>query len=151
MQEKKILIASDHGGFYLKEFLKKILIEMEYDVLDKGTNSATDSVNYPDFAAAVALGIKNQEADQGILICTSGVGMSIAVNRYPFIRGALVFNTEMAHLCRSHNNANVLIFGAKFISESEAISCVREFLTTAFEGGRHACRVAQLERMTDDK
>ena len=87
MQEKKILIASDHGGFYLKEFLKKILIEMEYDVLDKGTNSATDSVNYPDFAAAVALGIKNQEADQGILICTSGVGMSIAVNRYPFIRG----------------------------------------------------------------
>lgn len=149
MQAKKILIASDHGGFYLKEQLIKSLTKMGYEVLDKGTNSGDCSVNYPDYAAALANGIQDHQADRGILICTSGVGMSIAINRYPFIRGALVFNKEMAHLCRAHNDANVLIFGAKFIGARTALSCVKEFLTTAFEGGRHTCRVAQLERMID--
>ena len=147
MQGKKLVIASDHGGFLLKEKLKTELVQLGYEVLDKGTDTADCSVNYPDYAAKVAESIQNNEAKQGILICTSGVGMSIAVNRYPFIRGALVFNREMAHLCRAHNNANVLIFGAKFIKEKEAIACVEEFLNTEFEGGRHTCRVAQLERM----
>ena len=151
MQAKKILIASDHGGFGLKEVLVKKLTEMDYEVLDLGTDSADKSVNYPDYAAALAKGIKSGKAERGILICTSGIGMSIAVNRYPFIRGALVFNKDMAYMSRSHNDANVLIFGAKFIDPKVAVACVKEFLTTAFEGGRHTCRVAQLERMTDDK
>ena len=149
MQEKKIVIASDHGGFSLKKFLAESLDKMGYTVLDKGTDSADCSVNYPDYAATVAKSIRDKEADQGILICTSGVGMSIAANRYPFIRGALVFNQEMAHMCRAHNDANVLIFGAKFIKPQEALACVNEFLTTPFDGGRHVCRVAQLERMTE--
>ncbi|MBP5344127.1 MAG: ribose 5-phosphate isomerase B [Alphaproteobacteria bacterium] len=147
MQEKKVAIASDHGGFLLKEKLVAELARLGYDVLDKGTDSADCSVNYPDYAAKVAKSIQQGEADRGVLICTSGVGMSIAANRYSFIRGALVFNREMAYLCRAHNNANVLIFGAKFISEKEAKACLKEFLNTDFEGGRHVCRVDQLERM----
>ena len=151
MQAKKIVIASDHGGYNLKKILVNALVQLGYNVLDKGTDTADCSVNYPDYARAVAEAIRKQQADRGILICTSGVGMSIAVNRYPFIRGALVFNQEMAHLCRAHNDANVLIFGAKFIKEKQAIACVEEFLNTEFEGGRHVCRVAQLERMNTDE
>jgi len=151
MQEKKIVIASDHGGFKLKKSLVDVLTREGYKVLDKGTDNAECSVNYPDYAAKVARAIQAGEADKGILICTSGVGMSIAANRYPFIRGALVFNREMAQLCRAHNDANVLIFGAKFIKEAEAVACIKEFLTTGFDGGRHTCRVAQLERMIEDE
>ena len=146
MQEKKILIASDHGGFALKETLKKILQKNGYEVIDYGTNSA-DSVNYPDYAKRLAEGIRDKEAERGILICTSGIGMSIAANRYPFIRAALVHEVEEAHLCRSHNDANVLVFGAKFVTPEMAEKCVDEFLTTEFEGGRHCARVDALERM----
>ena len=146
MQEKKILIASDHGGFVLKETLKKMLQDKGYEVVDYGTNSV-DSVNYPDYAKRLAEGIKSKEAERGILVCTSGIGMSIAANRFPFIRAALVHEVEEAHLCRAHNDANVLVFGAKFIEPDMAEKCVNEFLTTEFEGGRHTCRVAALERM----
>ena len=146
MQEKKILFASDHGGFHLKETLKSALQRKGYEVIDYGTHSA-DSVNYPDYAKRLAEGIKNKEAKRGILICTSGIGMSIAANRYPFIRAALVHEVEEAHLCRAHNDANVLVFGAKFITSQMAEKCVDEFLTTEFEGGRHCARVEALERM----
>lgn len=149
MQEKKILIAADHGGFAFKENLKAYLQQKGYEVVDYGTNN-TDSVNYPDYAKLLANGIKDQVADKGILICTSGIGMSIAVNRYPFIRGALVHNVEEAHLSRAHNDANVLIFGAKFITPETAQKCISEFLTTEFEGGRHCARVNALERMTNE-
>ena len=140
MQEKKIIIASDHGGFNLKETLKSYLKGKNYEVVDCGTNSV-ESVNYPDYAKRLAHAIKNNEAKQGILICTSGIGMSIAANRYPFIRAALVFNEEMAELSRAHNDANVLVFGAKFVPVDVAQKCVDKFLTTAFEGGRHCVRV----------
>ncbi len=146
MQEKKILIASDHGGFELKKVLKTYLQTQGYEVVDYGTNSA-DSVNYPDYAKLLAEGVKNKVADKGILICTSGIGMSIAANRYPFIRAALVHCIEEAHLCRAHNDANVIVFGAKFIEPEMAKQCVDKFLTTEFEGGRHCARVAALERM----
>jgi len=149
MQEKKILIASDHGGFVLKESLKAYLQNNGYEVIDYGPNS-TDSVNYPDYAKLLAQGIKAQTANRGILICTSGIGMSIAANRYPFIRAALVHCVEEAHLCRAHNDANVLVFGAKFITPETAEKCVDEFLKTEFEGGRHCVRVDALERMTDE-
>ena len=149
MQEKKIVIASDHGGFTLKQSLKSYLLEKGYEVLDCGTHSA-DSVNYPDYAAALAKGMKEGKANKGILICTSGIGMSIAANRYPFIRAALVANRELAELARLHNDANVVVFGAKFISEEVAKECVDVFLTTEFSGGRHCCRVEALERMTNE-
>ena len=146
MQEKKILIASDHGGFSLKESLKSYLQKIGYEIIDYGTNGV-QSVNYPDFAKLLTTGIKEKIADKGILICTSGIGMSIAANRYPFIRAALVHSTEESHLARAHNDANVLVFGAKFIAPKTAQQCVPEFLTTEFEGGRHICRVQALERM----
>ena len=146
MQEKKILIASDHGGFALKENLKTWLQESGYEVVDYGTNS-TESVNYPDFAKLLAHGIQDQVADRGILICTSGIGMSIAANRYPFIRAALVSTPELAYMSRAHNDANVLVLGAKYIEVDKAKECVNKFLTTAFEGGRHCARVEALERM----
>ena len=146
MQEKKILIACDHGGFTLKETLKSYLQKKGLEVLDCGTKSA-ESVNYPDFARVLVKGIKAKKATRGILICTSGIGMSIAANRYPFIRAALVHNPELAHMARSHNDANVLVFGANYIKPAVAKKCVDEFLTTAFEGGRHTCRVKALGRM----
>lgn len=146
MQEKKILIASDHGGFALKEDLKIYLQKKGYEVLDCGTHS-TDSVNYPDYAKCLAKGIQEHAADMGVLICTSGIGMSIAANRYSFIRAALVHEPEEAHLSRAHNNANVLVFGAKFVKPEVAEKCIDEFLATDFEGGRHCVRVEALERM----
>lgn len=146
MQEKKILIASDHGGFTLKETLKSYLTKLGYEVLDCGTKS-TESVNYPDFARALVRGIKNKKASRGILICTSGIGMSIAANRYSFIRAALVTNKELAHMARAHNDANVLVFGANYIKPKAAKDCINEFLTTEFEGGRHIRRVQALGRM----
>ena len=146
MQGKKILIASDHGGFELKEQLKAYLQNKGYEILDYGTDSVA-SVNYPDYAKLLAMGIEEKKGDRGILICTSGIGMSIAANRYSFIRAALVHTVEEAHLCRAHNDANVLVFGAKFITAATAKKCVNEFLTTAFEGGRHCPRVDALERM----
>lgn len=149
MQEKKILIASDHGGFSLKESLKSYLQQKGFDVVDYGADN-TDSVNYPDYAKLLARGIKDKTANKGVLICTSGIGMSIAANRYPFIRAALVHCVEEAHLSRAHNNANVLVFGAKFITPEMAEKCVAEFLNTEFEGGRHCVRVDALERMTDE-
>ena len=146
MQEKKILIASDHGGFELKQQLKAYLQQKGFDVVDYGTNNM-DSVDYPDYAKLLVEGIKAKTADKGILICTSGIGMSIAANRYPFIRAALVHIPEEAHLSRAHNNANVLVFGAKFVTPEMAEKCLDEFLTTKFEGGRHCARVDALERM----
>lgn len=146
MQEKKILIASDHGGFQLKQQLKAYLQQKGFDVVDYGTNNM-DSVNYPDYAKLLVQGIETKTADKGILICTSGIGMSIAANRYPFIRAALVREPEEAHLSRAHNDANVLVFGAKFVTLETAEKCVDEFLNTEFEGGRHCARVDELERM----
>jgi len=141
--QDKIFIASDHGGYGLKDVLKKEL-EKSYDVRDLGTDSAETSVDYPDEAVALVNALKAEPTARGILICTSGIGMSIAANRFPFIRGALVFNPEMARLSRGHNDANVLIFGAKFISEETAKECVKVFLETPFDGGRHARRVQKL-------
>lgn len=141
--QDKIFIASDHGGYGLKEVLKKYLQDT-YDVRDLGTNSAETSVDYPDEAFMLVQALKEDETARGILICTSGIGMSIAANRFPFIRGALVFNPEMARLSRAHNDANVLIFGAKFIPEETAKECVKVFLETPFDGGRHARRVQKL-------
>ncbi len=150
MQEKKVVIASDHAGCPLKEFLIRYLEEKGFLVINYGTNDAQNSVDYPDQAYLLAKGIYRNEAPLGILICGSGIGMSIAINRYSHIRGALVCTPEMAELARQHNNANVLILGGRFINEETAAACVDKFFTTAFEGGRHEVRVRKLGRMLND-
>ena len=151
MQEKTILMAADHGGANLKNTLKTYLQKKGFNVVDYGPESADTSVDYPDKALELIEGMCTNKSAKGILICTSGIGMSIAANRYPFLRGALVFNSEMAEMARGHNDANVLIFGAKFISESEAKKCVDVFLTTDFLGGRHERRVNKLSCMGGGK
>ncbi|MBQ9090421.1 MAG: RpiB/LacA/LacB family sugar-phosphate isomerase [Alphaproteobacteria bacterium] len=150
MQVKNVIIAADHAGCPLKEAIRNWLIENDIQVHNYGSNDPNIPVDYPDKAAKMAEGIERGEAHYGILVCGSGIGMSIAVNRYEYIRGALVWTPELAKLARQHNNANVLILGGRFIDEKTAIECVQNFLTTPFEGGRHVVRVNKLERMPHD-
>ena len=150
MQGKKIIIAADHAGCPLKQHLINYLKSQEYDLLHLGTTDESLPVDYPDKAYLLAKSLYNHEGDIGILVCGSGIGMSIAVNRYQFIRGALVCSPEMADLARRHNNANVLIFGGRLISPDIAQACTDVFLKTPFEGGRHEARVQKLERMDHD-
>lgn len=150
MQGKKIVMAADHAGCSLKRALKTYLTEQGYTVSDYGTNDETVPVDYPEKAFLLAKGIYTGEADIGLLVCGSGIGMSIAVNRYDFIRGALVCTPEMATLARRHNNANVLVLGGRLTDIETAKACVDAFLTTPFDGGRHEARVAALERMPHD-
>ncbi|MDX1950043.1 MAG: ribose 5-phosphate isomerase B [Rickettsiales bacterium] len=139
----KISIASDHAGFELKEFLKSELASKNYEVFDLGTDSK-NSVDYPDFAEKLALHIKDKKSDFGILICGSGIGISIAANRYNHIRAALCNNLEVTKLARQHNNANVICLGARFIDNKIALEMVEAFFNTEFEGGRHTERVRKL-------
>lgn len=150
MQVKTVIMAADHAGCPLKEILREHLIQSGVQVFNYGTNSAAFPVDYPDYAMKVARGIHNGEAQYGILICGSGVGMSIAVNRYDYIRGALVWTPELARLAREHNNANVLILGGRFIDAATAVQAADVFLSTPFGGGRHVVRVNKLERMPHD-
>lgn len=150
MQVKTVIIASDHAGCSLKAALVTHLRDKGITVYDYGTNEVSPPVDYPEKAYYVAKGIRNHEAEYGILICGSGIGMSIAVNRYTFIRGALCCTPEMASLARKHNNANILILGGRLIDVQTACQSVDAFLTTDFEGGRHIARVNKLERMPHD-
>ena len=139
--DRTVALACDHGGFALKEALKIALPDVKW--LDLGTNSA-DSVDYPDFAGKLADAIKAGRARRGILICGSGIGISIAANRHPHIRCALVHDVTGARLCRQHNDANVLAMGGWMIGEAVAKDCVEAFLGTTFDGGRHQARIAKL-------
>ncbi|MBC9880610.1 ribose 5-phosphate isomerase B [Bradyrhizobium sp. INPA01-394B] len=136
-----VAIACDHGGFALKEALKAALPEVSW--LDLGTDG-TGSVDYPDFANKLADAIKAGKAGRGILVCGSGIGISIAANRHPHIRCALVHDVTTARLCRQHNDANVLALGGRTTGEAVAKDCVDAFLNTAFEGGRHQKRIDKL-------
>ena len=138
----KLAIACDHAGLELKEAVKAHLKDRA-DVLDLGTNSK-DSVDYPDFGAAVGKAITDSKAQMGIVICGSGIGISIAANRFPAVRAALCMNSTMARLSRQHNDANVLALGARLIGTEIALDCVDAFLNTKFEGGRHEGRVKKL-------
>ena len=138
-----IAIASDHAGFHLKEVLGGELLKLGYGVLDLGPEN-DESVDYPDFAQALAQSLSEGQATRGVLVCGSGIGMSIAANRHPGIRAALCQNAEAARLARQHNDANVLALGERMIGEEAAKECLRVFLSTEFEGGRHARRVAKL-------
>lgn len=140
-----IAIASDHGGLELKSLLKQDLEARGLSVLDLGTNS-TDSVDYPDFADAMAETVKAGRAARGVLICGTGIGISIAANRHPEIRAALVHDAFTARMARQHNDANVLVLGGRTTGPEVARDCLAVFLDTAFEGGRHARRVEKMSR-----
>ena len=143
MPPETIAIAADHAGYELKSALKQRLIEQGFDVVDLGTDD-TGSVDYPDFAEALADAIQGGRSARGVLLCGSGIGMSIAANRFPGVRAALVHDEESARLARRHNDANVLVMGARRIAPGVAADCLDAFLTTSFEGGRHRRRVGKL-------
>jgi ribose 5-phosphate isomerase B len=138
-----VAIANDHAGVALKQALVPVVESCGFSVLDLGTDS-DDSVDYPDYGKKIAEAVASGEAVYGIAICGSGIGISIAANRNPAVRCALCTSAAMATLARQHNDANIIAFGARIIDEDEARNCVRQFLTTAFEGGRHAARVQKL-------
>lgn len=147
MKNNKIAIASDHGGIELKSELIAYLQGQGAEVVDLGTNG-TQSVDYPDYADAMAKWIVLHSGSKGILICGSGIGMSIAINRHRPVRAALCSEALSAKLSRQHNDANVLCLGARIIGIETAKDCVRAFITTEFEGGRHAARVEKLSAYT---
>ncbi len=139
----KIAVASDHAGFELKEALRADLVEQGHDVLDLGTNSL-DSVDYPDFGRTAGEAIAAGRAELGVLVCGTGIGISIAANRVPGARTALCHDSTTARLSREHNDANILALGARVIGVETARDCVRAFLDTPFAGGRHQRRVDKL-------
>jgi ribose 5-phosphate isomerase B len=140
-----IAVASDHAGFDLKEILKRDLQAAGHEVLDLGTNS-TQSVDYPDFGKALADAVASGRAERGVLVCGTGVGISIAANRNPKIRAALAHDVTSARLSREHNDANVVAFGQRLIGTETAREALKVFLDTRFEGGRHTARVAKLSK-----
>lgn len=137
----KLAIASDHGGFKLKTSIKERFADIEW--VDLGTDSE-ESVDYPEFGQSLARAISTGEVELGILVCGSGIGISIAANRFPAVRAALCTSSEMATLSRQHNNANVLALGERIIDQDTAFACVEAFINTEFEGGRHERRVEKL-------
>lgn len=137
-----IAIAADHGGYDLKCALLSELHALGLGVIDLGTNSR-DSVDYPDFADAVARAVEDGRARWGLLICGTGIGMSMAANRHRGVRAALVHDGLTARLARQHNDANVLVLGGRILGPELAKDCVKIFFATPFEGGRHARRVAK--------
>lgn len=143
MTAKTIAIACDHGGVELKETLAEDLAAAGWSVLDLGTDGP-GSVDYPDFARKMAEALKDGRAARGVLLCGTGIGISIAANRFAHVRAALVHDAFGARMCRQHNDANVLVMGGRTTGPEVARDCLKIFLETEFEGGRHARRVAKL-------
>lgn len=139
----KLAIGSDHAGFLLKQSLIEFLKELGHEVMDFGCHSE-DSIDYPDYAHPVAEEVEAQRVNLGILICGSGNGISMTANKHQGIRCALCWNPEIARLARQHNDANIVSLPARFINTQTAIEIVRDFISTEFEGGRHATRVAKI-------
>jgi len=142
LQGMKVLIASDHAGFELKEKIKK-QFGNEFDFVDYGTHS-TDSVDYPSFAHPLSDNVASTENQFGVLICGTGNGMQMCANKHADVRAALCWNPEIAALARQHNNANILVMPARFIDEQVAFETFTRFFETAFEGGRHERRVLRI-------
>jgi ribose 5-phosphate isomerase B len=137
----KVALGCDHGGISLKPEILQVLKEMGHEIIDRGTFSE-ESVNYPDFAQTVVADVENSRADRGILICGTGIGMSMAANRSGKIRAALCHELFTARMSREHNDANVLCLGARVIGPGLAVEMVRTWMTTEFAGGRHQTRLA---------
>lgn len=143
MSQTIIAIASDHAGFPLKQQVKEALENLGLGVLDLGCDDTT-SVDYPDFGHAMADAIESGKAEKGVLVCGSGIGISIAANRHAGVRAALCTAGLQARLARQHNDANVLALGARIIGYETALDCLNEFLNTDFEGGRHQTRIEKI-------
>ena len=143
IKSKLILIASDHAGFKLKEEIKELLFKKSKKVLDLGTKHK-NSVDYPDYAHLLSKKMKKDNNQFGILICGSGIGMVMTANKHKNIRAALCYNIKTAKLSRQHNNANVMTLGARLTKKNTALKCVKTFLETNFEGGRHIKRVKKI-------
>jgi len=144
----KIVIASDHAGIKEKTELTRWLKEKSHKVTDKGTFTE-ESCDYPDFAYLAALDVSEEKSERAIIICGSGVGVSIVANKVKNVRAALCYNSEIAKLSRQHNNANILCYGARFISLDSAKKMINIFLNTEFEGGRHQSRVDKIHSLTE--
>lgn len=144
MSFKSIAIGSDHAGFDLKAKLAAELKSTGYEVIDLGTQDGTTSVDYPDFGRAVGEAVAVGKADAGVVVCGTGIGISIAANRVPGIRAAVCHDVTSARLCREHNDANVLALGQRLVGEVVALDCLNTFLKTEFAGDRHARRVQKL-------
>jgi len=145
----KIAVGSDHAGFDYKELVKEYLTKKGYQVIDKGTFSK-ESVDYPVFGEAVAKAVASGEVERGIVICGTGIGISIAANKVKGVRAALCTNEYMARMARKHNDANILAFGARVLGTDVALGIVDEFFSTEFEGGRHEKRVNLLQKIESE-
>lgn len=143
MKNRKIAIASDHAGFFLKEKLIRYLINEKHEIKDFGCFSG-EKVDYPDFGHPLAKAISSGEYELGISICGSGNGINMTVNKHPGVRSALCWSEEISRLGRAHNDANICALPARFISESEAYLIVKTFIGTSFEGGRHKTRIDKI-------
>lgn len=143
MERQKVVIGCDHAGFEMKENIKEHLSD-RFEFTDKGTFSA-DSVDYPDFAHAVALAVERGEFEKGILLCGSANGVAISANRHKGVRAAICWMPEIATLARQHNNANILCIPARYVGDNDTYKMIDIFFATAFEGGRHLKRVEKIE------
>lgn len=139
-----IPIGADHAGFALKERLKQELLKLGYEPLDLGTHSA-DSTDYPDYAHPVATQVERGTVGRGVLLCGTGLGMAYAANRHHGVRAAVAWTPEVARLARAHNDANILVLPARFVTEEDGLEILRAWLSTPFEGGRHERRVQKIE------
>ena len=148
MSKEVIPIASDHAGFELKEKLRGELEKLGYEVQDLGTHSPA-STDYADYAHPLAEEVSSGQVKRGVLLCGTGLGMSYAANRHPHVRAAVVWSPEIAELARRHNDANVLVLPARFVSEEDGVRILRTWLDTPFEGGRHERRVEKIETGDD--
>ena len=140
---ERVILASDHAGFKLKEVIKKFLIKKRKKVLDLGTKNSS-SVDYPDYAHLLSKKMRRTQNKFGILVCGSGIGMSMAANKHKNIRAALCYDIKSTKLSRKHNNANVMTIGARLIKKNIALKCVNAFLKTDFDGGRHLRRMRKI-------
>jgi len=143
IKSKKIVLASDHAGFNLKEKIKKFLLNKRRKILDLGTNN-TNSVDYPDYAHLLSKKINKNNNFFGVLVCGSGVGMNMAANKHKNVRAALCYSLKTAKLSREHNNANVITIGARLTNHNLALKCVNTFIKTNFKGGRHLRRIKKI-------
>jgi len=140
---KKLFISSDHAGYNLKEQIKK-KFKNKYTFQDLGTYNSKDSVNYPDFAHKLCKKVSNNSKNMGILVCGSGMGMSMAANRHKKIRAAVCYSAKNTKLSRLHNNANIITLGSRLTKKNTAFKCIDIFVNTKFEGGRHSKRVRKI-------
>ncbi|ADD68682.1 sugar-phosphate isomerase, RpiB/LacA/LacB family [Denitrovibrio acetiphilus DSM 12809] len=143
---KKVALAADHGGVQLKDEIIEYLKSKQFDILDLGTNSG-ESVDYPEYGAKAAVAVTNGEADCAIIMCGSGIGISIAANKFKGVRCALCFDAYTAKMCRQHNDANIMALGGRITTIDRAKDMVDLFLETEFEGGRHQRRIDKLDAL----